>query len=148
MTPSTITPVVASDWTGVTSLRYRFGEHAQFLDIHTKFDSAYSYEIIFADDIFTDKELRTSLKPSAIALIRTKIVDTILSEATSTVDTSKILPMFNNLLLSTQDSSGLPYQIRTVANLGNSLDVALALKKPFMIYIDLSRCYLLLFIIL
>jgi len=47
--------------------------------------------------------------------------------------------MFNNLLLSTQDTTGLPYQIRTGANFGALLDAALVLKQPFVIYIDPSR---------
>ena len=139
MTTNTITPAVATDWTATTSFRFRFAEHAQYPGIHSKFNFAFSYDITDPDDLFADAELRTTLHPSAIALVRTKIVDSIKSQATSTADKTTILPMFNNLLLSTQASTGLLYQIRTVANFGDSLDHVLVSKKTFMIFIDPSR---------
>ena len=96
MTTNTISPAVATDWTEITSFRFRFAEHAQYPGIHSKFDFAFSYEITEPDDLYTDAELRTTLHPSAITLVRMKIVDSIKSQATSTADTTKILPMFNH----------------------------------------------------
>ena len=114
MATSTITPAVSTDWTAITSFRFRFAEHAQYPGINEKFNLAYSYEITDPDDLFLDAALRTTLQPSAASLVRAKIVDSIKSQATSTAYTYKILPMFNNLLLSTEDTTGLHFQIRTI----------------------------------
>ena len=58
MTTSTITPAIGTDWTAITSFRFRFrfAEHAQYPGINGILDNAYSYELIDPDDFFVDAE--------------------------------------------------------------------------------------------
>jgi len=66
-------------------------------------------------------------------------VESIKEEADMTVDKALISPVFSTLRLSSQDSSGTPYQLRMVANFGASLDRILTLPgKRFVIFIDPS----------
>ena len=93
--------------TQIDGFPFRFAVHAQFPGISGRFDNAYSYEI-------------TGPK---------------ISLWTFELPCRHLLPIFNNLLFSTQDSTGLPYQVRTTSNFGTSLDNVLASgKRTFMIY--------------
>ena len=138
MTTSSVAPVSASDWTAITAFRFRFADHAHSPGINGRSDNAYSYEITDPDELFVDDVLRTSLHTSVISLVRTKIAESTKTEATSTADKSKTLQLFNMLLLSTRDTSVLPFQIRTASNFGASLDNTFLTKNTLIVFIDPS----------
>jgi len=81
---TTISPATASEWKPII-FRFRFAVYAQFPAIREHLDTAYSYEILDPNNLFVDKESRTTLQASAIAVLRNIIVESIEPEATTTV---------------------------------------------------------------
>jgi len=131
-------------WTDISSFHFNFQKHCNpfYPEIHKLLNSTYSQSIRELDVIFDDGSARTTIKKDVINVIRGKIIELIISQATMTQDTSLVhqllndMPMFSRLA----DDSVAPLKNRTevLETLKNVRDSG---SMKVIIYLDIDALH-------